>query len=106
MAELKQFVSDQLHSLLGMSESNLVDYVIALAKRSRNEPALLEALQVCSALATPLPTGRARWVPRRSHGLSGASSAGWSDAPVRFQGQPCSSLGIKAQGLVEAWLSK
>ena len=46
MAELKQFVSDQLHSLLGMSESNLVDYVIALAKRSRNEPALLEALQV------------------------------------------------------------
>jgi hypothetical protein len=46
MGDLKKFVSDQLHSMLGMSESNLVDYVIALAKRSRNEPALLEALKV------------------------------------------------------------
>jgi len=37
MADLKRWVSDELHGLLGISEGTLVDYVIALAKRSKDE---------------------------------------------------------------------
>ena len=37
MADLKLWVSDELHGLLGISEGTLVDYVIALAKRSKDE---------------------------------------------------------------------
>eukprot|EP00286_Rhodomonas_abbreviata_P018224 CAMPEP_0181309798 /NCGR_PEP_ID=MMETSP1101-20121128/12219_1 /TAXON_ID=46948 /ORGANISM="Rhodomonas abbreviata, Strain Caron Lab Isolate" /LENGTH=459 /DNA_ID=CAMNT_0023416333 /DNA_START=227 /DNA_END=1604 /DNA_ORIENTATION=+ len=45
MGDLSQWVSDQLHGLLGMSEKNLCEYVIALAKRSKNETTLLASLQ-------------------------------------------------------------
>jgi pre-mRNA-splicing factor ATP-dependent RNA helicase DHX16 len=45
MASLQDWVSDQLHGLLGMSEKNLVEYIIALAKRSRDEPSLLSSLR-------------------------------------------------------------
>ena len=45
MATLQDWVSDQLHGLLGMSEKNLVEYVIALAKRSRDEPTFLSSLR-------------------------------------------------------------
>ena len=37
MGDLHRFVSDELHGLLGISESTLVDYVVALAKRSKDE---------------------------------------------------------------------
>ena len=45
MGDLNRWVSDELHSLLGISESTLVDYVIALARRSRDEGSLLAALR-------------------------------------------------------------
>jgi pre-mRNA-splicing factor ATP-dependent RNA helicase DHX16 len=45
MGDLHRFVSDELHSLLGISEKTLVDYVVALAKRSKDEAALLSALR-------------------------------------------------------------
>jgi hypothetical protein len=45
MAALQDWVGDQLHGLLGMSEKNLVEYVIALAKRSRDEPSFLASLR-------------------------------------------------------------
>lgn len=45
MGDLSRWVSDELHGLLGISESTLVDYVVALAKRSKDEAALLAALR-------------------------------------------------------------
>ena len=45
MGDLNRWVSDELHGLLGISESTLVDYVVALAKRSKDEAALLAALR-------------------------------------------------------------
>jgi hypothetical protein len=45
MTTLQDWVGDQLHGLLGMSEKNLVEYVIALAKRSRDEPTFLVSLR-------------------------------------------------------------
>ena len=45
MGDLNRWVSDELHGLLGISERTLVDYVIALAKRSRDEASLLSALR-------------------------------------------------------------
>eukprot|EP00292_Cryptomonas_paramecium_P014304 CAMPEP_0113661702 /NCGR_PEP_ID=MMETSP0038_2-20120614/127_1 /TAXON_ID=2898 /ORGANISM="Cryptomonas paramecium" /LENGTH=235 /DNA_ID=CAMNT_0000576435 /DNA_START=43 /DNA_END=746 /DNA_ORIENTATION=+ /assembly_acc=CAM_ASM_000170 len=45
MASLHDWVGDQLHSILGMSEQNLVDYVIALARRSKDEANFLSSLR-------------------------------------------------------------
>lgn len=45
MAELEKWVGDQLHDLLGLSEKNLVHYIIALATRAKDEAAMLAALR-------------------------------------------------------------
>ena len=44
-AELENWVSDQLHELVGLSEKNLVLYIIALASRVKDEAAMLAALR-------------------------------------------------------------
>ena len=42
--ELKTWVSDQLHTLVGFSEANLADYVCGLANKQRSAQGLLTAL--------------------------------------------------------------
>ena len=44
MSELKTWVSDQLHTLVGFSEANLADYVCGLANKQRSAQGLLSAL--------------------------------------------------------------
>jgi len=45
MGDLHRWVSDELHGLLGISERTLVDYVVALARKSKDEASLLSALR-------------------------------------------------------------
>ena len=45
MGDLNRWVSDELHGLLGISERTLVDYVVALARKSTDEASLLSALR-------------------------------------------------------------
>jgi pre-mRNA-splicing factor ATP-dependent RNA helicase DHX16 len=42
---LRVWVNDSLHGLLGYAEASLVDYVIALAKKAKDVPSLLRALE-------------------------------------------------------------
>lgn len=53
MGDIERWVSDELHGLLGMSEKNLVHYVIALAGRAKDEAGFLASLRY---LVPPPPT--------------------------------------------------
>ena len=41
---LKTFVSDELHSLVGYSDSTVADFIVATAKRSGSRDQLLSSL--------------------------------------------------------------
>ena len=53
MASLRVFVNDSLHSILGYTEGSLVDYVIALAKKTKDVPSLVRALHEQDFPAAP-----------------------------------------------------
>jgi hypothetical protein len=52
MSELKRWVSDSLHRVLGYSESHLTDYVLSLAKQSKSSSALLAKLEEANVPAS------------------------------------------------------
>src|SRR5689334_7091600 len=47
MGSLNQWVSDKLIDILGYSEKTIVDFVVAIAKKSKDTPTLLESLEKC-----------------------------------------------------------
>ena len=50
-SDLKTWVSDQLHEVLGYSDSNVADYIVAAAQKSTSPDALKD--RICAVADVP-----------------------------------------------------
>ncbi|KAJ3086874.1 hypothetical protein HK102_012296 [Quaeritorhiza haematococci] len=89
--QLRTWVSDNVYQLLGMSEKNVVDYVIAIASSAKNPQHLLSQLQQADIPNTPqaqkFATELFTRLPRRSSASSSSSSMSRTASDVREQRQ-------------------
>src|SRR5690554_5952036 len=53
MGSLSDWVSDNLHDIVGFTERQMVDFVIAIAKKNTKLDEFLESLKACDVPITP-----------------------------------------------------